>query len=258
MSVQYKLEKFEGPLDLLLHLIDKSEIDIYDIPVKEITEQYMGYLKQMEKFELEITSEFLVMAATLLSIKSKMLLPKPPPIDLELDEEDMEDPREELVRKLIEYRKYKSIADHLRDQELERSLIYSKEPDDLSHFISETVENPVEGLHLADLIIAFSKVIKKVERRQSVATIRRDEISVKDRILEMIGFFKQSESKVLFSTLFKNDVNRDFIIVTFLGLLELMKMKKIICYQHGSFDDIVIEYIDKEEAHELNTDEIDY
>ncbi|MFS1512295.1 segregation and condensation protein A [Chengkuizengella sp. SCS-71B] len=257
MSVQYKLEKFEGPLDLLLHLIDKSEIDIYDIPVKEITEQYMDYLKQMEKFELEITSEFLVMAATLLSIKSKMLLPKPPPIDLELDE-NVEDPREELVRKLIEYRKYKTIADHLRDQELERSLIFSKEPDDLSHFISDTVENPVEGLHLADLIIAFSKVIKKVEKRQSVATIRRDEISVKDRILEMMGYFKKSESKVLFSTLFESESSREFIIVTFLGLLELMKMKKIISYQNHSFDDIVIEYIDKEEVHELNTDEIDY
>ncbi|NDI34305.1 segregation and condensation protein A [Chengkuizengella sediminis] len=257
MSVQYKLEKFEGPLDLLLHLIDKSEIDIYDIPVKEITEQYMEYLKQMEKFELEITSEFLVMAATLLSIKSKMLLPKPPPIDLELDE-DAEDPREELVRKLIEYRKYKTIADHLRNQELERSLIFSKEPDDLSHFISDTVENPVEGLHLADLIIAFSKIIKKVEKRQSVASIRRDEISVKDRILEMMGYFKKRESKVLFSTLFENESSREFIIVTFLGLLELMKMKKIISYQHSSFDDIVIEYIDKEEVHELNTNEIDY
>ena len=129
MSVLYKLETFEGPLDLLLHLIDKNEVDIYNIPISDITDQYMAYLQTMQEFQLDVTSEFLVMAATLLSIKSKMLLPKPPVINIEGLEEEA-DPRMELVQKLLEYRKYKGIAEHLREMEIGRSLIYTREPED--------------------------------------------------------------------------------------------------------------------------------
>lgn len=134
VTVLYKLETFEGPLDLLLHLIDKAEIDIQDIPVSVITEQYMDYLQTMQELELDITSEFLVMAATLLSIKSKLLLPKPPVIEIEdfdYYEDDGYDPRAELVQRLIEYRKFKNIAVQLLDMESERSLIFTKEPEDL-------------------------------------------------------------------------------------------------------------------------------
>ncbi len=245
--VMYKLETFEGPLDLLLHLIDKAEIDIQDIPVSEITEQYMAYLQNMQELELEITSEFLVMAATLLSIKSKLLLPKPPVIEMdEFDfyEEDDIDPRAELVQRLIEYRKYKEIAQHLHEREWERSLIYSKEPEDLSPFMPEVEENPVKGLHTSDLIAAFQRALSKAVKRTSYARIQRDEISVKDRIHEVVQTLESvgPGGRVLFSKLLHDEMERHEIVVTFLAILELMKMKQIWCFQENLFDDIVMEW----------------
>ncbi len=241
MSVQFKLESFEGPLDLLLHLIEKSEVDIYNIPVSEITDQYMAYLETMQELELEITSEFLVMAATLLSLKSRMLLPKPPVVEMETDDvEDGTDPRAELVQKLLEYRKYKEIAEYLRDKELTRSLIFSREPEDLTPYMPTVPENPVKGLHVADLVIAFQKALRKAASRDAVAKIRRDEISVKDRMKEVVFMLREKGGRLLFSKLFDYDMTRDEIVVTFLALLELMKIKKVSCYQHRLFDDIVI------------------
>lgn len=244
MKVTFKLEAFEGPLDLLLHLIDKSELDIYDIPIKVITEQYMEYIQSMQELELEVTSEFLVMAATLLSIKSKMLLPKPPVEEVmddgAWDEEDY-DPRLELVQKLIEYRKYKEVADHLREKEAERSLIFTREPVDLTPYMNTVPTNPVEGLHIADLLLAFRKALRKQASRNVVAKIRRDEISVKDRIRQVVERLEDHGGKLLFSNLLSDDITREEIVVTFLSLLELMKMKHIVCYQHRLFEDIVIQ-----------------
>lgn len=258
MGLQYKLEAFEGPLDLLLHLIDQEEIDIYDIPIAHITDQYLKYLDQLHTFEIDSASEFLVMAATLLSIKSKMLLPKPPAIALELDEDDGVDPREELVQRLIEYRKYKQIADSLREQELSRSLIYSREPEDLTPFLPEQPENPVRGILPADLMLALRKVLSQAAKRDTVARIRRDEISVKDRIRDLITTLRNSEGKVLFSKLFDQRWNREEIVVTFLALLELMKNKRVSCFQHRLFDDIVIQYRGGEDDDGLWADEVDY
>lgn len=243
MKVTFKLESFEGPLDLLLHLIDKSELDIYDIPIKDITDQYMDYIQSMQELELEVTSEFLVMAATLLSIKSKMLLPKPPVEEIIDDgawDEDY-DPRLELVQKLIEYRKYKEAADHLREKELERSLIFTREPLDLTPYMKRVPENPVKGLHIADLLLAFRKALRKQASKNVVAKIRRDEISVKDRIRQVVKQLKDHGGKLLFSSLLSEDISREEIVVTFLSLLELMKMKHIVCYQHKLFEDIVIQ-----------------
>lgn len=256
-AIQYKLDNFEGPLDLLLHLIDKAEVDIYNIPISEITNQYMEYLGSMKVLDLEPTSEFLVMAATLLSIKSKMLLPKPPQIDI-FDEEEGVDPREELVQKLIEYRKYKSIAEHLRDKELARSLIYTREPEDLSPFVPEIKENPLQGIHMSDIVFAFQKILSRSVRRNTVNTIRRDEISVKDRIHEVLNTLKANGGKLLFSKIFSNEWTREEVVVTFLALLELMKLKQVSCYQHSLFDDIVIHYKDEGEPYEISADEIDY
>ncbi|GIO91881.1 segregation and condensation protein A [Paenibacillus lactis] len=263
MSVLYKLETFEGPLDLLLHLIDRAEIDIQDIPVSEITEQYMAYLHNMQELELEITSEFLVMAATLLSIKSKLLLPKPPVIEMDefdfYEEEDV-DPRAELVQRLIEYRKYKGIAQHLHEREWERSMIYSKEAEDLTPYMPEALENPVEGLHVADLIRAFQKALSKAVRRTSYARIQRDEISVKDRIRQVIDTLEQAGpgGRVLFSKLLHEEMERHEIVVTFLAILELMKMKQIVCYQERLFEDIVMEWRGEERIDGLSEAEIDY
>lgn len=259
-KVTFKLETFEGPLDLLLHLIDKSEVDIYDIPVKLITDQYMEYLNQLQEMELEITSEFLVMAATLLSIKSQLLLPKPPV--LELDWEDMEDdtadPRAELVQKLIEYRKFKGIAEHLRDKELARSLVFTREPEDLAPYVPEAQENPVEGLSVTDIVWAFRKALRKLSVRNTVAKIRRDEISVKDRMAEVVDELGSGGGKLLFTKLLGEEVTRDHVVVTFLALLELMKMKRIVCFQHHLFDDIVIQAREEGQANELADVEISY
>nr|WP_275983788.1 segregation/condensation protein A [Paenibacillus hamazuiensis] len=246
---------------MLLHLIDKAEIDIYNIPIKEITDQYLEYLQSMQELELEVTSEFLVMAATLLSIKSKMLLPKPPVIENEFDDyyEDEEyDPRAELVQKLIEYRKYKSIADHLRDKELERSLIYTREPEDLTPYMPAEDPNPVRGLQVADLVRAFQKAMKRMATRNTVARIRKDEISVKDRMRQVVDYLLEQGGKVLFSKLLGEDTTRDDIVVTFLALLELMKMKKIECHQHKLFDDIVIQAKEGEELNGFSADEVGY
>jgi segregation and condensation protein A len=261
VKVTYKLHVFEGPLDLLLHLIDKAEIDIYNIPVKEITDQYMDYLEQMQELDIEVTSEFLVMAATLLSIKSKMLLPKPPVMENEFeydDEDEHDDPREELVRKLIEYRKYKLIADHLRDKELERSLIYTREPEDLTPYMSLVQENPVRGLQVADLVHAFQKALKRMNSRNEVAKIRKDDISVKDRMREVVDVLMEKGGKILFSRLIDQDPSREGIVVTFLALLELMKVKKIVCHQHKLFDDIVIQAKEGEEFDGFTADEVSY
>lgn len=263
MTVLYKLETFEGPLDLLLHLIDKAEIDIQDIPVSEITEQYMEYLQSMQELELDITSEFLVMAATLLSIKSKMLLPKPPIIEFEdfeyYDETDL-DPRAELVERLIEYRKIKSIAVQLMDMESERSLIFTKEPEDLGPFVPAQLENPLKGLHTADLIAAFRKALSKAARRSSYQRITRDEISVKDRIREVSEALrsKGAGGRLRFSALLHDEMARHEIVATFLAILELMKMKAIYCYQEKLFDDIVMEWRGGDDFSGLQNAEISY
>ena len=261
MKVHYKLETFEGPLDLLLHLIDKAEIDIYDIPISEITDQYMAYLETMQELELEVTSEFLVMAATLLAIKSQMLLPKPPPAETDIEyanEAADEDPRAELVQKLIEYRKYKMIAEELRDKELARSLIYTREPADLSPYIPDVDANPVLGLHVSDLAVAFLRALRKAERRNAVAKIRRDEISVRDRMIDVLERLERRGGKLMFSQLIGDDDTRQEIVATFLALLELMKVQKIVCFQHRLFGDIVIEAREDGKSFELPSDQIDY
>lgn len=261
MNVTFKLKVFEGPLDLLLHLIDQAEIDIYDIPIHEITEQYLEYLATMQELELEVTSEFLVMAATLLSIKSKMLLPKPPAepdFDDPWMEEDGEDPRAELVQRLIEYRKYKEIAEQLREREEQRSLVVTREPIDLSPYMKNIPDNPVEGLTPADLLLAFRKVLRKQAGRNLVAKIRRDELSVKDRIRQVVEVLREQGGKLMFSSLLGDMRTREDVVVTFLALLELMKMKKVVCYQYNLFEDIVIQAREDELADGIAEVEVDY
>lgn len=243
MNVTFKLPSFEGPLDLLLHLIDKAEVDIAHIPISEITDQYLEFVSFMEQLELEVASEFLVMAATLVAIKSKMLLPKPPPAaGLETDaEQSADDSLEELVAKLIEYRKYKSAAEHLRERELARSLVYSREPHDLLPYAAGAGPNPVEGLNAFDLLFAFHKALRRAANRNAVANIRRDELSVKDRMRDLLLLLRRQGGKVLFSRLFDAAVTRVELVVSFLALLELMRLHKVSCYQHRLFEDIVIE-----------------
>jgi len=259
MGIAYKLEVFEGPLDLLLHLIEKNEIDIYNIPISEITDQYMQYLETMQELELDVTSEFLVMAATLLSIKSRMLLPKPPAVETDgLAEEEEADPRMELVQKLLEYRKYKEIAEHLREKEIDRSLIYMREADDLAEFAGKITVNPLEGFHLSDLALAFQRVLQRSARRHRVARIHRDTISVKERMVQLVDILAASGGQMLFSRLVEDGEDREMIIVTFLALLELVKMRRVSCYQDGLFEEIVIRMREEGPAFDDVVVETDY
>lgn len=258
MSVLYKLESFEGPLDLLLHLIDKAEIDIQDISINEITDQYIAYLDAMQELELDVTSEFLVMAATLLSMKSRLLLPKPPVTDepwLTVDDDEGLDPREELIRKLIEYRKFKSIAGQLRDKEWERSQVFTREPADLTPYQTDERVNPVEGLHVDDLIRAFRKAMRRLAGRNRITAIRRDEISVKDRINDIVLTLKTRsvEGRMMFSQLIGDNMDRQEIVVTFLALLELMKKGWVSCHQNRLFDDIVVTWTGAEREYSENS-----
>jgi segregation and condensation protein A len=260
MSVHYKLESFEGPLDLLLHLLDKEEIEIYDIPVSRITDQYMEYLSAMQEMELDVTSEFLVMAATLLAMKSGQLLPRPPVMEEfeeYWDEDEGLDPRDELVLKLVEYRRFKQLAEQLRDRELARSLVYSKEPEDLTPYLKEDDTHPLEGLDLTDLMAAFRKALRKAVRRNAVATVRRDEISVKDRIMDISELLRDDET-VRLSRLISTGMERHEIVVTFLAILELMKMKKVRVFQNSLFDDIVIHWRGETSESDVSAIEIDY
>lgn len=234
-----KLDAFEGPLDLLLHLINHYEIDIYDIPVAEITEQYMQYIHTMQHLELNIASEYLVMAATLLAIKSQMLLPKP-----EIDEEDFgyeEDPREELMQRLIEYRKFKDAAKTLQEKEADQQQIYTKPP-----HVFDTLETKPQvrqgDTSIYDMLDALQKMFtRKKWNRPLETTVERVEIPIEERMQEIIQTVKQTNKGVLFDDLFPYRT-RSYIVSTFVALLELMKHNEVFCRQDRHFEDLYVYY----------------
>ncbi|MFB1050451.1 segregation/condensation protein A [Paraliobacillus sp. JSM ZJ581] len=237
-SYQVKLDAFEGPLDLLLHLINRYEIDIYDIPVSEITEQYMQYIHTMKQLELNIASEYLVMASTLLAMKSALLLP-----NQELDEADdvyEEDPREELMHRLIEYRKYKEAATQFKERELEASYSYTRSPQPLQKNQQHVpIQNNGE-VSIYDMLFAMQKVLtRKKWNRPMNATVQRTEIPIKQRMKEILIHLQTHTDGVTFDTLFTYPT-RSHIVVTFVALLELMKNKEIQCTQHKHFDTLTI------------------
>jgi segregation and condensation protein A len=239
MALDIKLTSFQGPLDLLLHLIEKAEVDIYDIPIVEITDQYMDYLYVMQELQLDIASEFLVMAATLLAIKSKMLLPRrEEPNIAEMLEgfEYEEDPRAELVQRLLEYKKFKTMANYLREREIEQSKVYTRPGEDLSRYLPQEEENPVKNVTLYDLMEALQKAFS----REYTARVHRDEISITERMAEIQNRLMATGGKIRFSQLISDFFTRVELVTTFLALLELMKEKKVYCYQHRLFDDIFI------------------
>jgi segregation and condensation protein A len=246
MPYQVKIDAFEGPLDLLLHLINSLEIDIYDIPVAQITEQYLMYIKTMSVLKLDVASEFLVMAATLLVIKSKMLLPKHEEL---FDDEDPgisfeEDPREELVERLIEYRKYKEAAHDLKSMEEERGLIYTKPPSDLSDFAKGKQPERVEpNVSLYDMLAAFQKLLRRKKLQRPMATkVARQEISIEKRMTEIMDELKQLKGRKNFTDLFPYPA-KEHVVLTFLAILELIKRKEIDAQQQENFGEIFVEAI---------------
>ncbi|MEI3604695.1 segregation/condensation protein A [Pseudogracilibacillus sp. SE30717A] len=236
-SYQVKLDTFEGPLDLLLHLVNELEIDIYDIPVSEITEQYMNYVTAMQEIELNVASEYLVMAATLLEIKSAMLLPKK---EIEYEDEYEEDPRDELIARLIEYRKYKLAAEELKEKELEENQLYTRTPiqfDD--QFINDYSTNNGE-VSIYDMINALGNVLKRKQWRAPLETkINRMEISIEQRMEEVLNLIIKSDHPIEFDQLFPFP-NRTHIVTTFLAVLQLIKNNKIYCKQDVHFQPILI------------------
>src|SRR5690625_859955 len=216
-TYQVKLDVFEGPLDLLLHLINKYEIDIYDIPVATITDQYITYLQTMQRLELNIASEYLVMAASLLAIKSQMLLPKP-----QIDEdanEYMEDPREELMHRLIEYRKYKQVAEQLQAKELNDKQTFTRSPVMVT---KKTGKVPMEkdAISVYDMLGALHKMFERKSWDEPLDTrITKIEIHLDERMDEILHVIKEKRTGISFDQLFPYP-SRSHIVITFIALLE--------------------------------------
>ncbi|WP_064090977.1 segregation/condensation protein A [Rossellomorea aquimaris] len=242
MEYNVKIDAFEGPLDLLLHLINSLEIDIYDIPMAQITEQYLLYVHTMKDLQLDVASEYLVMAATLLAIKSKMLLPKHDEALLDDDIEFEDDPRDELVERLIEYRKFKEAANELKQREEERGQFYTKAPSDLSEYTEEvdTKSNEIQ-VSLYDMLGAFHKLLRRKKLQKPVQTrITRQEISIETRMQDILNTLHKIEGRTSFTTLFQAE-NKEHLVVTFLAVLELMKRKQLIVSQETNFTEIFVE-----------------
>ncbi|MDQ0213745.1 segregation and condensation protein A [Oikeobacillus pervagus] len=241
MQYKVKVDSFEGPLDLLLHLIQRLEIDIYNIPMADITEQYLMFVHTMKELELDIASEYLVMAATLLAIKSKMLLPKQEEELMDDEMEVEEDPRDELVERLIEYRKYKEVARKLKEKEQERGKLYTKPPEDLSCYQENDESQPTElNVTIYDMLGAFNKLLRRKKFQKPLTTkIKKQEISIETRMSEIIHELTNMQSRTRFSQLFPYE-DKEHIVVTFLAVLELMKRNEIEVEQDNNFAEILL------------------
>lgn len=234
MPISIKLEVFEGPLDLLFHLIEKAKIDIYDIPIAEVTEQYIEYLNLMKSLDIDLASEFLVMAATLLVIKSKMLLPKRPD-----EEESEEDPREELVIKLLEYKRFKELSDILGNKYSNnlKSLFKSTE---LADALIDSYELPNE-IPIGLLVEKFQNILNKSEIHKKIEykKVYRDNFTIDEKIAEIFEIIS-SKRWTSFEGIINTYDNKLEIIISFLALLELIKNKKIRVKQTNNFGEILL------------------
>ena len=247
MAIPVKLPIFEGPLDLLLHLIDKNKIDIYDIPIVEITDQYMEYIRQMQEKDLDVMSEFMVMAATLLDIKCKMLLPK------EVNEEgEEEDPRAELVQQLLEYQMYKNLSYELRDRMEDAEKILYKDPtipgEILSYREPADPKELLKDVTLEKLHSIYKSILRRQEDkmdpiRSKFGRIEQEEVNLPEK-MDYVEEYARTHKKFSFRQLLEKQCSRTQIVVTFLAILELMKTGKIVIHQEHLFDDIEIESLE--------------
>lgn len=237
MDINIKLENFEGPFDLLYHLIEKNKINIYDIPISDLTEQYLEYIEKANNINLNSMSEFLVMASTLIEIKSKMLLPTPT-----AQNEIQQDPRNELVNKLIEFKKFKIISDRLNEiQDESTKKLFKKQPTDLKQIKSNKAELDIT---FEQIYSAFEQIVKQKQDRtdkirSKFNSIEKDLYTIEQKKEYILNLLK-SQSQINFKKIFKNDTEKLEVIITFLALLELIKIKKIDIYQNQIFSDIII------------------
>ena len=240
MNIEFRINEFEGPLDLLLHLIKESKMDIMNIEIESITKQYMDYLEEQEKMNLEIASEYLVLASELLEIKSKMLLPS----YKDENEEDEEDPREELINRLLEYQAYKEITKVLQEKESLRREIYTKSPENIKNYIDEVKEINID-VSLDDLVEAFKRYLQRKQDNKPLKTkVTVNEISVSSRRHDIKRLLK-TKKKVSFFELFPV-LSKEYVVATFLAILEMAKSQELKITQNDTFDDIICEVVSGE------------
>lgn len=243
MNIEFKINEFEGPLDLLLHLIKESKMDIMNIEIEKISDQYMAYLDAQEKMNLEIASEYLILASELIEIKSKLLLPN---VKLEEDSNEIEeDPREELVRRLLEYQAYKEITKVLHDKEEIRSMVYTKVPENYSNYSDGHVEVKVE-YEIDDLVKALKNYLaRKKESKPLNTKVTINEITVSSRRHDIKNVLR-NKKKINFFELFPI-VTKEYIVATFLAVLEMAKSRELKIIQDDAFGEIICEAVDNNE-----------
>jgi len=229
-----RLENFEGPLDLLLHLIRQHQVNVYDIPIATITQQYLEYLEVMQELNLDIAGDFLVMAATLIHIKSRLLLPRPAP---EQTTEDEEDPRDALIRRLVAHQQFKAAAEMLHERETVRSAQWTRAEGRLAEIAGEAPEPELE-VDLFSLMSAFKAVLNRAKQRPQVV-LPGEFLSIEARIEQLLSRLSTTEA-CGFAELFDDVATRAELVVTFLALLEMIRLKVIRVYQTGPFGDIRI------------------
>jgi len=234
VELDLKINEFEGPLDLLLHLIKESKMNIFDIKIEQITDQYLKYIESQEKMNLEIDSEYLVLASELIEIKSKLLLPNE-----KVEDEEEEDPREELINRLLEYGAYKEITKTLKEKEELRQEIYTKAPSNIQEYIENNTEIKSD-ITLDDLVDAFQKFLERKKESKPLSTkVTEKEITVSSRRHDIRNILKKKK-KISFFELFPV-ISREYIVATFLAVLEMAKNKELIITQNDTFDDITCE-----------------
>lgn len=239
MEYQVILNDFQGPLDLLLHLIKEKEMDLETLELSVITDQYLQYIHMMEASQLEVMSEYLVMASQLIEMKSKMLLPKE---KVTIDEEYQEDPRMALIKRLIEYKRYKDVIDDMKEQYEKRQTMIIKPADNMDEYVVDTSTMIPEGLEVYDLMKAMQKMFQRKALSKPLDThISRKDVSIDQRSDEIRNFFKQRvNKKVKLDELFDR-ADKYYFIVTFLSILVLAKDKEVEIYQDDLFDEIYVE-----------------
>lgn len=243
MTLRIKIDNFEGPFDLLLHLIRKNEMDIYNIKIAEITNQYMQYINSMKSMDLEITSEFIVIAATLLQIKSKQLLPKVKDIQ-EQEQEESIDPEKELIEKLIEYRKFKATAEFFKSKMDKEGMVFTKKAEIIDEPKSVDNTDILKNVTMVDLYNLYNKIINKYNEKMNFRMVQKeiviDTYKVEDKVLYIKDKLNK-ENKMKFSSIMSECNCKMEIIVTFLAILELAKLRNLNLIQENNFNEIYIE-----------------
>lgn len=235
MNYEVKIDAFEGPLDLLLHLIKESKMDIINIRIEEITNQYLEYISNMTSLNLNVASEYLTMASELVEIKSKMLLPK----HEELEEEEDFNPEEKLINRLIEYQRYKDMTSKFKEMEQIRQEIYTKSPENITKYVDEEV-TPISDVTLDDLINAFQKFLERQKENVPLSTkITSKEITVEERRIAIKNILREKK-KVNFLELF-DTLTKEYIVVTFLAILEMCRKNELTITQENNFSEIICE-----------------